>query len=133
MTILYWDKPAPIMSAEERAATYVADSAPPGVYVPNMSREDALRWKAKLTGHKAKPPHPQVEIRRAGLVIIVSLGGGYRYKFYGDPKRPYLATDGVNIHLASSGPQQMTFDSFAEMVQAIAEAREYLENLEDST
>jgi len=123
MSILSWDKPKRARSKEAHAQIS-ADGAPPGVYVPNMSQEDQLKWKAKLVG--VKTGHPQVEIRRThrgnGLVIIVSLGGGYSYKYY---KRE--ETKGLNIHIASSGPQQMTFQDFEDMIAAVNEAKEVLE------
>jgi hypothetical protein len=62
--ILSWDKPAKAMSHEEWEAIS-ADSAPPGVYTPNMSKEDMLKWKAKKIGQR-------VEIRKtAGAQILI--------------------------------------------------------------
>lgn len=121
MNVLMWDKPAKIMTEEERAAAYQADGAPPGVYVPNMSDEDRRRWKAKKIGGD----HPRVEIRKDTFVVIVSLGGGYHYKHY-KPKQ----TEGVNIHIAAAGPIMLTFEEWAEFQQAVQEAREALETVE---
>jgi len=137
MGILSWDKPEKARSSESHAAMYVADSAPPGTYVPNMSKEDVWKWKAKFTGHKAG--HPQVEIRYGGgLVIIVCLHDGYRYK----GRRPegrttgggytYGATIGSNLHIATNGPLIWTFEHFDEMVEAIAEAKQFLEDYYDN-
>ncbi len=63
-----------------------ADSAPPGVYTPNMNEDDKLRWKAKLVGKRGGIK--QVEIRKTTtngtqLLIIVSMDG-FRRK----PDRP---------------------------------------------
>jgi len=127
MGILSWDKPKKAMSTEQWKSIS-ADGAPPGVYVPNMSREDDLKWKAKLTGQRRGSP--QVEIRRGGMLIIVNLGGGYVYKYYKiEPDRWGGSTKGVNIHVSMNGPQQMTFEVWDEMVQAVKEAREFLEAL----
>jgi len=127
MGILSWEKPKRVRSKEEHAKIS-ADGAPPGVYVPNMSEDDQLKWKAKLVG--VKVGYPQVEIgktfRGNGLVILVSLGNGYQYKYY---KRE--ETKGLNIHLASSGPQQMTFQDFEDMNVAVQEAKEALEKIGD--
>jgi hypothetical protein len=61
---LSWDKPAKAMPHEEWEAIS-ADSAPPGVYTPNMSKEDMLKWKAKKVGQR-------VEIRKtAGAQILI--------------------------------------------------------------
>ena len=125
--ILFWDKPKPIMSKEERM-DISADSAPPGVYVSNMSDEDRRKWKAKLVGHKSG--HPQVEIRKDSTVIIVSLHGGYRYKYYGPDKVGTGDTNGINLHIASAGPMQLTFEEFEEMKLAVEEAKEALRKTE---
>lgn len=71
--ILTWEKPEQTMSKEDWANNHQACGAPPGTYVPNMSKEAQLQWKAK---YRAKLG--QVEIRRDGLVIVVSLYG-YKY------------------------------------------------------
>jgi len=118
MGVLFWGKPKKIMREEQRRETYSSDSEVPGTYVPNMSDEDVKRWKAKLVGHRSG--HPHVEIRKDTAVIIVSLGG-YRYKFYTPEK-----TRGINIHIASAGPIQWTFDDFDNLVKAVEEAKEVL-------
>lgn len=71
MSVLSWDKPEKIMTREEWE-DISADGAPPGVYTPNMSAEDAARWKAKLIG--ARGDHPRVEIRKTtdgGVQILI--------------------------------------------------------------
>ena len=71
MSILDFEPTEKVMSREERES-YVADSAPPGVYQPNMSKADQNKWKAKLIGGK----FPRVEIRKTiggvQMVIIVT-------------------------------------------------------------
>ena len=84
MTVLMWEKPKQVLSKADWAANQ-ADSAPPGTFVPNMSEEDRMRWKAKLVG--IKTGFPQVEIRRDSTVIIVSLRG-YKYKNYDTRQTP---------------------------------------------
>jgi hypothetical protein len=51
--ILSFEKPEQIISVEEWKKIS-ADGAPPGVYRPNMSIENMLRWKAKRI-YKNKP------------------------------------------------------------------------------
>jgi hypothetical protein len=58
MTILRWDKPAKVLTTAQWQGI-TADSAPPGVYTPNMSRSDEYTWRAKLIGGK----FPRVEVR----------------------------------------------------------------------
>jgi hypothetical protein len=126
--LLMWDKPQKAQGVADWKNSYGFDSGPPGGYVPNMSDQDASRWRAKLVGKTT--PSPQVEIRRtmgSQVLLIVSLGGGYAYKGY---KREH--TQGVNVHFSANGPLQMTFDELAELHQVVAEAREYLENLSTS-
>ena len=80
MGVLMWEKPEKIMSIEDWKAIS-ADSAPPGVYVPNMSERDRQRWKATLKGTKLG--RPWIEIRKSTrewgtqMLIIVSPGGGF--------------------------------------------------------
>lgn len=139
MGILSWDKPEKARSSAAHAAMYQSDSGVDGTYVPNMSREDVMRWKAKFTGYKARPPHPQVEIRYGGgLVIIVCLHEGYTYNHYKAEGRKsfgkvYGSTVGLNLHISTNGPLQWTFDTLAEMNQAIAEAKEFLEDYYNNT
>lgn len=59
-SVLQFDKPKKIRSTEENNEMYKADNAPPGVYVPNMSVEDMLKWKAKKVSGQSE----RVEIRK---------------------------------------------------------------------
>jgi hypothetical protein len=123
MTILDWTSPKKVMTTGERARNYGFDGGPPGGYVPNMSEDDAAQWRAKLVGHKSG--HPQVEIRKtageAQILLIVSLGDGYKYKYY-TPE----GTKGINVHLSLNGAAQMSFQEMAEMAQAVEEAKAHL-------
>jgi hypothetical protein len=103
--ILSWDKPAKAMSREEWEAIS-ADDAPPGVYTPNMSEEDKLKWKAKKIGQR-------VEIRKtagdAQILIKVTL-------------------DGVSISM--NGTAKLTPRESLDMSLAIAEATQILREAE---
>lgn len=133
MSILNWNKPVKVASSAEHIATEGFDGGPAGGYVPNMSEEDKLKWKAKLVGKTTN--HPQVEIRksfdRVQFTMIVSLGNGYTYKYYKPDVAPgnYYHTKGVNVHIAANGGVQMTFDQMSELQQAVQEAKEVLETL----
>ena len=77
--MLIWDEPPKARTTEEHNQHYVADGAPPGVYVPNMPREWQEAWKAKKIGGK----DPRVEIRKSCVgerhyaqVLLVMRPGG---------------------------------------------------------
>jgi hypothetical protein len=125
--LLMWDKPKRAMDVADWKEHAGFDGGPAGGYVPNMSDADARKWRAKLVGKTTSSP--QVEIRRTmgnQLLLIVNLGGGYAYKHF---TREGTKARGVNVHLSTNGPLQMSFDELAELNQVVQEAREYLENL----
>ncbi|MFA5937554.1 MAG: hypothetical protein WC822_06790 [Candidatus Paceibacterota bacterium] len=110
MGILSWEKPKQVVSREEYESI-VADSAPPGVYTPNMSKEDMMKWRAKKIGGD----FPRVEIRTSmwsQIVLIVARDG--------DKHASY------NIRLSMNGPIIASWDKWAEFTQAIEEARDAL-------
>ncbi len=127
-----WEKPKKLRDSKEHADDHCADGAPPGAYVPNMSAEDAMKWKAKLAGHKTG--FPQVELRRDGCVIVVSTRG-YKYKHYDTRdikswKKASKRQDEVKlIHIACSGPMYLTELEYAEMLQAVEEAKAKLKEI----
>lgn len=130
--VLMWDKPQKVLSVADWKDSYGFEDGPTGGYVPNMSSEDAARWKAKLVGKTTT--HPQVEIRKSKgstqLTVVVSLGTGYNYKYYkAVPKRGEYETQGVNVHVALNGGLQLTFEELDEFYQAVQEARHVLEEL----
>ena len=131
--LLMWDKPQKAQSVTDWKNSYGFEDGPAGGYVPNMSDQDAARWKAKLVGKTT--PYPQVEIRKTSgstqLLMIVSLGQGYNYKSYKavPSSRGAYATQGVNVHMALNGGLQLTFEEMHQMHAVVQEAKEYLENL----
>jgi hypothetical protein len=140
MSVLSWDKPEKVLSVDEWKSNH-ADGAYPGTWCPNMSPEDSKKWKAKLVGNTLG--FPQVEIRRDGLVVIISTKG-YKYKHYNTRQTPEniakwkegeklygQSTDDYKktVHIASSGPQSFTIDELQELKAAMDEAIEFLNNL----
>jgi len=124
MSILSWDKPEKIMTTEQWAALSF-DDGPPGAYVPNMSTEDRLRWKAKYIGGK----YARVEIRKTAtnftqMLIIVTLTGtplewcGWSKKDKGQA---------VNAKISMNGTSCFTFEEVEQLQFAIAEAQAVLE------
>ena len=103
MSTLTWDKPKQVLS-KDQWKSISADGAPPGVFQPNMSREDMKKWKAKLVKGS---DGDRVEIRKTAgqtqLLLMV-------YK-HGD------------IRISANGK---AFVKTQELVEAIAEAQAYL-------
>lgn len=130
MGVLMWEKPEKIMSIEDWKAIS-ADSAPPGVYVPNMSERDRQRWKATLKGTKLG--RPWIEIRKSTrewgtqMLIIVSPGGGFGPERDGYRRGYFERTKKVNVQISQNGPADFTFKGFEELQAAVTEARQVLE------
>lgn len=121
--IICWEKPKKIRSTEEHNALCSSDCEVNGTYVPNMSVSDRKKWKGKITGIRTTP---QVEIRKDSFVIIVGLDG-YNYKSYKrEPDRFCGSTKGLNIHIASAGPIQLSFDQWEQFKEVVEEARNIL-------
>lgn len=116
MNVLSWDKPKKARSAAEHAATYSADGAPPGVYVPNMSDADAQRWRAKLIGGE----NPRVEIRKTldgtQIKIVVTKEG--------------RRNESV-VTMSMNGPALFDETAWIELQWAIVEAGNALEDAAD--
>ena len=118
MGIINWDKPKKRKPKEEWQ-NQSFDGGPPGGFVPNMSDKDRRSWKGKLVG--VRSDSPQVEIRKDYFVVVVSLGEGYKYKHYTRDE-----TKGINLHIGTSAPIQLSFEEWEEFRQAVEEATEVL-------
>ncbi len=65
------------------------------------------------------------------MVIVVGLDG-YNYNHYKRTPLPGShspSTDGLNVHIALSGPAMLTFEEWDPMVAAVAEAKAVLTEL----
>lgn len=60
MGILSFDKPKKLRSTKDHNDKHTSDSGVDGTYVPNMSKTDQEKWKAKKIGGT----DPRVEIRK---------------------------------------------------------------------
>lgn len=105
MTVLSWDKPPKKLTTEEWKSIQ-ADSAPPGVYTPNMSRDDALKWKAKKVGGD----NPRVEVRK-------TVAGNRCYA-----QVLMIVTEDA-VKLSMNGTAHFTTAEADELGQALLEAR----------
>lgn len=125
MKILTWEKIPKTMSSEDWKKIS-ADGAPPGVYRPNMSEKDMLKWKAKLI----LGDDPRVEIRKT-----FHWNNG---KSYPDSKnfasqvliqvRPYRSesenpNDNPGVLLSTNGKVAMTHSESIMIGLAIEEAK----------
>jgi len=124
MPLINWNKPRREHDPVSHAEDNVFDGGPPGAYVPNMDDGDKYSWKGKMVGMRSGNPH--VEIRYYPFVIIVSLGGGYRYTFYKPDK-----TKGINIHIGTSGAIQLSFEKWEQFKEVVEEAKEALREWHD--
>ena len=110
MSILSFDKPAKARDFKTHAKMYSSSADIAGTYVPNMSRADMEKWKAK----HVKGANERVEIRKTvngtQMLIIV-----YKER-----------RDGVdhheNVQISANGKIQLSFAEWQEMTQAIEEA-----------
>jgi hypothetical protein len=129
--ILMWEKPEKIMSVE-KWKSISADGAPPGVYTPNMSKEDMLKWKAKLI----KGATPRVEIRKTfqkgngkGYPSTEKYVGVYCQTLIIVSQKNIDGMIGCNALISMNGKCGMSFQEVAEFEQAINEASTVLMSL----
>lgn len=125
MGVLHWEKPERIMSVEDWKQIS-ADGAPPGVYTPNMSKEDMLKWKATLVGKTTD--NPRVEIRKT-----FSWHNGKKYP---DSVNHYCQTlivvhknDHPSVLMSCNGKIAASLQEMEDMHVAIKEAKDMLDKL----
>lgn len=110
------------------------DGGPIGGYVPQMSNEDARRWKATRINQGKE--NDRIELRKSfangtQVFMIVALDGWdfsskneFRYK-----KTNYdTITKGLNVRMSMNGSLLMTFEQFSEINQIVEEAKSLLLN-----
>jgi hypothetical protein len=128
MSVLSWDKPEQVMSKEDWKSC-VFDGGPPGSYIPNMSEEDRVRWKAKFVGGK----YPRVEIRKTftagqhvqAVIVVSPTGKPIGNRGWGSCKNDF--GEDINVKMSMNGSACMTFQEFDNLWAAISEARLVLE------
>jgi hypothetical protein len=117
--ILYFNKPEKVRSTEEHNKKYMSNSGVAGTYVPNMSQEDAERWKAKYFGAKDR----RIEIRKT---IGFSKTESYPHVSWAQTLIVVReATKNSVPHVTISGNGKMAFskDDWQEFEQVIEEAK----------
>jgi hypothetical protein len=144
MGLLSFDKPKKARSTEEHNKMFSSDCGVAGTYVPNMSKEDELKWKAK----HIKGDEERVEIRKefggANLVIIVYKNPynppfpdspsmkkyntpeyEKEYKRYQEGLKEYYKKHN-QIKISSNGSMDITWEDWWELQDAVKEAFEIL-------
>jgi hypothetical protein len=122
MSVLSFDRPKPVRSNSEHNNTFVADSAPPGAYVPNMSEEDSLKWKAKRI-NKGKEDE-RIEIQKK---FSWHNGKSYpNHEGYSAQTKIIVQKKEPRIIMSTNGKIAMSSDDVINFQQAIAEAFEIL-------
>jgi len=109
-SILDWSEPKKARPTKEHNETFVADGAPPGTYVPNMSNEDKAKWRAKLIGGK----DPRVEIRKTVTGIA---RGSEKQGPYAQVK--LVVRPDKSVRFSANGKAEL---DGVELIQAIDEA-----------
>ena len=106
---------------------YSFEDGPPGGYMPQMSDEDADKWKGKRV-NKGKE-NDRIEIRKTLrgvqlLVIVANDGWDYKHEKR-NPKEysGYSSTKGLNVRMSMNGGLQMTFQDWDELNQVVNEAK----------
>ena len=114
--ILSWDKPEKVMTTEEWQAIS-ADSAPPGVYTPNMSEEDMRKWKARYVSGR----NPRVEIRKT-VIGPERLPDSGRYTTQGYAQL-LVIVEQTTVRVSANGTADFEGWEFDQLHEAVAEAR----------
>ena len=144
--LLTFDKPKKVLSTEKHNKKFQSDSGMAGTYVPNMSKEDMNKWKAK----HIKGEDERIEIRKTfnnGVQVLIIV---YK-KEYQPPKPSFPEYDGGgkdfyweqanifyhadcqrydkrhhNVRISMNGKLDLTWDDFWNIQEAVKEAFEIL-------
>lgn len=126
MAILDFEKPKKIRSTEAHNKKYMSDAYVDGTYVPNMSKADTEKWKAKQIGGE----DPRIEIRKS---FSFNNGLGWQEKGHFSAfaqvlisVRPDTNTDMPQVTMSANGKIPFTAQLYAEFEEAIKEARSIL-------
>lgn len=135
--LINFDKPQKRMSARDHADSYGFDGGPLGGYVPNMSKSDAERWKAKHINQGNE--NARIDLRKTftgigngqGSMFVALDGWDHAAKYeHRRERRPgedmFTNTQGLNVRMSMNGPILMTFEQFAEINQIVEEAKTIL-------
>lgn len=117
MPVLSFDKPEKVLSTEEWKKIS-ADGAPPGVYRPNMSKDDMIRWKAKRINRNTE--NERIEIQKT---FYWNNGKSYPdHEGYSAQAKIVVQKKEPRILMSTNGKMAMSAVEVVEFQQAIQEA-----------
>lgn len=125
--MLIWEKPTPILSKEEWKEEQDHPEHP--TYRPNMSDEDATKWRARIFP-KANPP--RVEIRKSCSLdnyCMMKIVVRARPEFIPNQTGRRNHTLPPRIDISMNGTMQLTMREWTDMMKGILEAVETLEDI----
>jgi hypothetical protein len=122
--LLCFDKPKKVLSTDEHNKRYMSDSGVAGTYVPNMSKDDMDKWKAK----HIKGDDERIEIRKTIegvqlLIVVYKNPNPVKYN-HKDVQAWYKRHQSVQMSM--NGKLDMTWDNFWDIQEAVKEALEIL-------
>lgn len=107
------------------------DGGPVGGYVPQMSYEDAERWKCKIFNEGKE--NSRIEIRKSFdcvQIFIIVAKDGWDLSSKNEKRNAnstlYFDTKGLNVRMSMNGSLRLTFEQFEEIGKIVEEAKEYL-------
>jgi len=123
-SLLSFEKPKKVKSTENHNETYQSDSGVAGTYVPNMSKADTLKWKAK----HIQGADERIEIRKTLegvqlLVVVYKKENPVEYS-HGDVKAWHKRHQ--NVRMSMNGKLDMTWENWWDLQEAVKEAFEIL-------
>lgn len=119
MSILSFEKPAKARDSKTHAEKYSSSANIAGTYVPNMSKADMQKWKAKHIRGKDERVEIRKSINGVQLVVIV-----YKNRRDGDWNAGISHHE--NVQISANGKIQLSFAGWQEMMQAVEEAKAVL-------
>jgi hypothetical protein len=143
--LLTFDKPKKVLTTEKHNKKFQSDSGIAGTYVPNMSKEDMNKWKAK----HIKGEDERIEIRKtiecAQLLIVVyknayqpsypefpEYDGGGKDAYWEQANEIYRHDRNCwekrhqNVRISMNGKLDLTWDNFWDLQEVVKEAFEIL-------
>lgn len=122
--MLDFEKPKKVCSTEEHNKKYSSDSGIAGTYVPNMSKEDMGKWKAKhITGEDER-----IEIRKTinGVQLVIIVYKKARPVKWDYNNRDEWSKRHQDVRISMNGKLDLMWNDFWDMQEAVKEALEIL-------
>ena len=127
--ILSFKKLKKVTPTEEHNRNYSSDCGVPGTYVPNMSGEDRVRWKAKLVGQRSKNYQIEIRTEEPGANLLVIVNGESRVHSF--PRSSRAGQKPHEVRISTNGPLTFPPELWGKLNQAVFEARAVLAHLDN--